>query len=184
MQDLPFRRGLFLDRDGVVNMNRHYVGRIDDFDFNSGIFELCSWARLQGFVIVIVTNQSGVGRGLFTIEQYHRLTNWMLEQFSSHNCEIDLVVASPIDPNDENNSEALKYRRKPNPGMIFDACEVLNIDPQISILIGDSDSDVEAAQAAGIPTIIRLNRQVEPSEGIYYFDNLNSLLENKELVIR
>lgn len=184
MRSRPLLRGLFLDRDGVVNINRHYVGRIEDFEFNPGIFELCSWARSQGFVIVIVTNQSGVGRGLFTIDQYHHLTNWMLEQFSFNDCEIDLVVASPIDPNGENNSEALIFRRKPNPGMIFDACEVLNIDPHVSVLIGDSDSDVEAAQAAGIPTIIRLNRQMATSEGIYCFGDLNSLLENKELVIK
>ena len=184
MSGRPLLRGLFLDRDGVVNVNRHYVGHIEEFEFNPGIFELCSWARSQGFVIVIVTNQSGVGRGLFTIDQYHHLTNWMLEQFSLNDCKIDLVVASPIDPNNENNSEALKSRRKPNPGMIFDACEVLNIDPHVSVLIGDSDSDVEAAQAAGIPTIIRLNQQIATLDETYCFKDLTSLLENKEVVIR
>jgi D-glycero-D-manno-heptose 1,7-bisphosphate phosphatase len=184
MQSKPLRKGLFLDRDGIVNINQHYVHHIYNFEFVPGIFELCFWARSKGFAIVIVTNQSGIGRGLFTIDQYHKLTHWMLGQFLAQDCTIDLVVTSPIDPNDETNSEALKFRRKPNPGMIFDACEVLNIDPHISVLIGDSDSDIEAGMAAGIPALIKIGQEVTQRQGISNFPDLNAVLKKKELVIK
>ena len=108
----------------------------------------------------------------------------MLGQFSSQGCAIDLVVTSPIDPNDETNSEALRFRRKPKPGMIFDACEILNIDLQVSVLIGDSDSDIEAGKAAGIPTIIRIAQDMPQSRENHCFADLTSLLKSKELVIK
>lgn len=181
---VPLRRGIFLDRDGVINVDRRYVGTIKDFEFLPGIFELCSWAQAKNFYIVIVTNQSGIGRGLFSIEQYHELTNWMLNQFSFNNCKIDLIVTSPIDPNDDSHSATLKFRRKPNPGMIFDACEILGIDPLRSVLIGDSDTDMECAVAAGIPTRIRLNAQEVSVTGNFHFKDLQELLKSIELVIR
>lgn len=184
MLEKPVRKGLFLDRDGIININHRYVGNIDRFEFAPGIFELCFWARSEDFAIVIVTNQSGIGRGLFTMEQYHELTQWMLGQFSKQGCKIDLVVTSPIDPNDKTNSDALKFRRKPNPGMIFDACEILNIDPHLSVLIGDSESDIDAGKAAGIPTLIRIAQNVQRTSEIACFSDLGTLLEIKELVIK
>lgn len=184
MQVKTLRKGLFLDRDGVVNINNHYIADSNGIEFISGIFELCSWAHSEEFLIVIVTNQSGIGRGLFTMGQYNELTNWILTQFSIRGCVIDLVVTSPIDPNDEKNSEAVKFRRKPLPGMILDACEILSIDPGKSVLIGDSESDIEAGMAAGIPTLIRIAQSMPHTRATHCFTSIESLLDVKEVVIK
>ena len=184
MLELVQRKALFLDRDGVINIDRHYVSEIAQFQFVPGIFELCKWAHLKGYLIVVVTNQSGIGRGLFTIERYHSLTNWMLKQFLINGSKIDLVVASPIDPAASGNSAALNYRRKPGPGMIIDACEILPIDLEASILIGDSDSDIEAGIAAGITTVIKIGAQLSEFEMATNFPDILSILTVKEQILK
>ena len=74
-------RALFLDRDGVINVDKGHVYRIEDFEFMAGIFELCATARDAGFVPIVITNQAGIGRGFYTEYDFKRLTEWMCERF-------------------------------------------------------------------------------------------------------
>jgi len=144
------RPALFLDRDGVVNVDTGYVSNIENFVFIPEIFELCKFFISRNFLLVIVTNQSGVGRGKFSLADFHTLNNWMLKEFEKQGISLDLVVASTLDPTKADATEYEKYRRKPGPGMLLDATEVLDIDLTKSLLIGDRSSDIEAGIAAGV----------------------------------
>ena len=144
-------RALFLDRDGVININHGYVCSVDNFEFVNGIFDLARSACVNNFKIVVITNQSGIGRGFYSEEQFHQLTSWMCNEFLNAGAAIERVFFSPFHP-----IEGLgKYKkddfsRKPNPGMILQAQEELGLDLKNSILIGDKSTDIEAGIAAGI----------------------------------
>ncbi len=163
---------LFLDRDGVINKNHGYVFEQENFDFTEGIFDLCAWIKKAGYHLVVVTNQSGVGRGLFSQHQYQLLTEWMCVQFERNMAALDLVLASTMDPEDLNASDIEKGRRKPAPGMFFEAQEILNVDLANSIMIGDSLSDMEAATNAGVTNRFLLDYLVHRSSNYVVVENL------------
>lgn len=151
------RRALFLDRDGVINVEKNYVHRIEDFEFLPGIFELCTTARELGFALVVITNQAGIGRGYYTQTDYRRLTDWMLGEFLARGIAIERVYHCPYHPTagvGEYRRES--FDRKPNPGMILRARDELGLDLGRSALIGDKDSDIAAGRAAGVGHLLRL----------------------------
>lgn len=145
------RPALFLDRDGVINIDHAYVCKKEDFEFVDGIFELCRRAKQLGFLICVVTNQAGIGRGYYTEADFLRLTDWMCGVFIDEGAVIDRVYFCPTHP-----VHGLgEYRvdspfRKPGPGMILQAAQELNIDLSRSILLGDKETDIEAGIAAGV----------------------------------
>jgi D-glycero-D-manno-heptose 1,7-bisphosphate phosphatase len=145
------RRALFLDRDGVVNLDRNYVHRAGDVHFTEGVFETCRAFREAGYLVVVITNQSGIGRGYFTEEDFHRLSAWMREEFEGRGAALDGIYFCPHHP-----EEGLgRYRthcqcRKPAPGMLLEAADDLDIDLRGSVLVGDKDSDIEAGLRAGV----------------------------------
>jgi D-glycero-D-manno-heptose 1,7-bisphosphate phosphatase len=148
------RKALFLDRDGVVNVERDYVHKADDFTFVDGIFDLCRAAARDGFEIVVITNQSGIGRGLYTEEDFAHVTSWMIEKFASEGIAIAKVYHCPYHPE----AAIERYRcesfdRKPNPGMLLRARDELALDLTRSILIGDRLTDIEAGRRAGVPSL-------------------------------
>ena len=149
-------KALFLDRDGVINVEKNYVYKIEDFEFIDGIFELAKSYQEKGFLIIVITNQAGIGRGYYTEEDFHKLNNWMIEQFKQRGIEITEVYYCPYHPT-HGIGEYLKdsYDRKPNPGMILKAQEKYNIDLSQSILIGDKESDIEAGRNAGIKRLMK-----------------------------
>jgi len=148
-------KALFLDRDGVVNVDKHYVYRIEDFEFVPGIFDVLRDFQIAGYSLIIVTNQSGIGRGLYTEDDFERLTAWMLRRFLAHGVTVSKVYYSPYHP-----EEAVgRYRRhawcrKPNPGMLLQAQRELGIAMRESIMVGDKPTDIEAGIRAGIATNI------------------------------
>jgi len=149
----PGRRALFLDRDGVINVDLGYVHRADDTQWVAGIFELCRTAADCGFVVVVVTNQAGIGRGLYNEAQFKSYTEWMLEQFHGQQLEIQRVYYCPHHPDHGVGT----YRtacccRKPAPGMMEAAARDLALDLAGSIMIGDKVSDMRAAGRCGIGT--------------------------------
>ncbi|WP_462109091.1 D-glycero-beta-D-manno-heptose 1,7-bisphosphate 7-phosphatase [Campylobacter concisus] len=137
-------KALFLDRDGVINEDAGYVYEIKDFKFIDGIFDALREFAKAGYKLFVVTNQSGIGRGYYTQEQFDTLTKFMLEIFKKEQIFITKVYFCPHAP--ETNCAC----RKPNPKMILDAKDEFGIDIKNSLMIGDKPSDVEAGKRAGI----------------------------------
>jgi len=140
------QKALFLDRDGVVNVEKEYLYKIEDFEFIDGIFELCKHYQDLEYKIFIVTNQSGIARKYYSEEDYKHLTNWMLQEFKKRNITIDKVYHCPHHP--DINAEC--SCRKPEPGMILQAKKEFDIDLTHSLMVGDKERDIEAALNAGI----------------------------------
>jgi len=139
-------KALFLDRDGVINVEKDYLYKIEDFEFIDGIIELCQHFIQLGYIIIVVTNQSGIARGYYTQEQFDSLTSWMLGMFSERGVEITHVYYCPHHPD----ITGICSCRKPEPGMIIDAQSEFDIDLENSILIGDKERDIESALRAGL----------------------------------
>lgn len=140
------RPALFLDRDGVINVEKNYLHKIGDFEFIDGIFELCRKYRSLGYLIVVVTNQSGIARGYYSEADFEALTAWMKGEFRERGIEVAAVYHCPHHPDISGSCDC----RKPEPGMLLAAAEELQIDLPASLLIGDSERDIEAAHAAGV----------------------------------
>jgi D-glycero-D-manno-heptose 1,7-bisphosphate phosphatase len=148
---VSINRALFLDRDGVINHDGGYTSSIENFNFIDGIFDLCREAKQLGYLIIVVTNQAGIGRGYYTEEDFLKLTDWMCEHFKAEGAPITEFFYCPYHP-EHGVGEYKKdsYDRKPNPGMILRAAEKYKIDLAQSIMIGDKDSDMQAASKAGV----------------------------------
>jgi D-glycero-D-manno-heptose 1,7-bisphosphate phosphatase len=139
---------IFLDRDGVINKEVNYLYKIDQFKFLNGVFNACKKFLELEFKIIVITNQSGIARGYYSVNDYENLTNWMLSQFKNQGISILDTFYCPHMP--ESNCAC----RKPNPGMFIAAKNKHNIDMDKSWVIGDKETDIEAAKSAGIPNRI------------------------------
>jgi len=155
-----------LDRDGVVNEDREFVSRIEDFRFIDGVFEACRELQAMGYALVIVTNQSGIARGLYSAERYYRLTEWMLTALSHQGIRIEGVYHCPHHPQ----GTVAPYRqdctcRKPRPGMLLQAAGELGLDLARSVLVGDKEADVAAAHNAGLALaiLVRSGQPIDPA---------------------
>jgi D-glycero-D-manno-heptose 1,7-bisphosphate phosphatase len=139
-------KALFLDRDGVVNVEIEYLYKIEDFEFVDGVLDLCKHYQNLGYMIFIVTNQSGIARNYYSEDDFSKLTSWMIEEFLKFGIEIKKVYFCPHHPDISFSCSC----RKPAPGMIMKAKEEFDVDLEKSILVGDKESDIEAAIASGI----------------------------------
>ena len=158
-------RALFLDRDGVVNIDHGYVHRVEDFHFHPGIFQLCRAAQTLEYRIVVVTNQAGIGRGYYTESAFVALTRWMVGRFAEEHVEIAGVYYCPCHPVDGiagYNNDC--FARKPRPGMVLRAAADLALDLTSSILVGDRESDISAARTAGVGVKILLGSRSTPND--------------------
>lgn len=133
-------KALFLDRDGIINRDLGYVFRQQDFSFVPGIFELCSRAQDLGYLLIVITNQSGIARGYFTEEDYAAITHYMVSKFAASGISITDVIHCP---------ELEGPMRKPAPGMFLLAQQRYDLNMAACVSVGDKQRDVEAAQAAG-----------------------------------
>jgi len=140
------KKALFLDRDGTINVDKGYVFKAADFEFQTGIFELVQQYSNEGFLIFVITNQSGIARGMYTEAEYRKLTQWMVKKFAERNIRIEKVYHCPHLPEINGTCEC----RKPKPGMIVQAMNEYGINPKLSVLIGDSERDLLAGKNAGI----------------------------------
>jgi D-glycero-D-manno-heptose 1,7-bisphosphate phosphatase len=139
-------KAFFLDRDGVINVEKNYVYRIEDFEFIDGIFELCHKYIDEGFLIIVITNQAGIAKGFYSVDDFLKLTDWMVAQFQKQGIAIKKVYYCPHHPDIDVPCEC----RKPNPGMILQAANEFNLDLSQCVLIGDKESDLQAGRNAGL----------------------------------
>lgn len=146
---------LFLDRDGVINVDSGHVYKIEDFVFMDGIFDLCKLYMSKGYIIIIVTNQAGIAKGLYTEEDLDILHNYMLEKFEEKGITITDIFYCPHHPDED------CACRKPKPGLFYKAFERYECDLRKSIMIGDKMSDLIAANNAGIKNLIFLRGKYE-----------------------
>jgi D-glycero-D-manno-heptose 1,7-bisphosphate phosphatase len=142
---------VFFDRDGVLNVDHGYVARREDFEWVEGAMAAVRSLNQAGFYVFIATNQSGIARGLYAVDDMHELHKFMIEDLARIGAHIDDIRFCPFHP--EGSIAAFRRAsdwRKPGPGMIVDLMQRWPIDRERSVLIGDKEADVEAARAAGV----------------------------------
>jgi D-glycero-D-manno-heptose 1,7-bisphosphate phosphatase len=160
-------RAVFLDRDGVINVDRGYVHKVEDFRFVPGSAEAMRRLQAAGWRLVVVTNQSGLARGLYSRGDYDRFTTHLQGQLAAIGVTVDAVLHCPHLPD----ATVAAYRlqcdcRKPAPGMLLRAARELALDLAASVMVGDRFTDVEAGRAAGVGhcVLVRSGHGLEPGD--------------------
>ena len=147
----PARPALFLDRDGVINVDRNYIYRVEDFEWIEGAAETIKAFNARGWWVFVVTNQSGIARGYYTEEQMETLHAWLHAELEKRGAKVDRIYHCPF--HEEGTIERYRkdsFDRKPKPGMLIRAMTDFPVIKEQSFLIGDKPADLEAAKAAGI----------------------------------
>jgi D-glycero-D-manno-heptose 1,7-bisphosphate phosphatase len=145
------RPALFLDRDGVLNVDRNYIYRAEDFEWIEGAAETIKAFNTRGWWVFVVTNQSGIARGFYSEEQMETLHAWLHAELATRGAKVDRIYHCPY--HEDGTVERYRkdsYDRKPRPGMLIRAMTDFPVVKEQSFLIGDKQADIEAAQAAGI----------------------------------
>jgi len=173
-------KALFLDRDGIINIDHGYVSTIEEFEFIDGIFELLQLFIRHNYILFIVTNQSGIGRGYYESSDFEKLTTWMLNKFKKQAISIESVQHCHHAP------EEKCFCRKPATGMIDAILFEHNIDLENSWMIGDKQSDIDLAHNAHIEHTIAIgNRIISNTE--YHFNSIavcqTFLEENQDTIL-
>jgi D-glycero-D-manno-heptose 1,7-bisphosphate phosphatase len=162
MTQSSMNKAIFLDRDGVINEDLGYVSSIKDFVFKRGIFKTLLAAQKMGYKLFVITNQSGIGRGFFTEDDYRKLTDWMIGEFKRRGITITDCMHSPYHPEEGLGIYKKNHiTRKPNPGMINLLSRKYSIDISSSFLIGDKLSDIEAGNKANIRTNFLIDNKIQ-----------------------
>ncbi|SFV56625.1 D-glycero-D-manno-heptose 1,7-bisphosphate phosphatase [hydrothermal vent metagenome] len=170
------QKGLFLDRDGIVNIDKSYLYKAEDFIFIDSIFDICKHFLARDYLIFIITNQSGIARGYYSEDDLSRLHSWMLKEFESRGVTITDINYCP-----HHHKEGIgRYKidcdcRKPKSGMIDKLVERYDIDRSNSILIGDKLSDIKAGKNGGIATNILIKSQYQDR---YDYESLEELADS------
>jgi D-glycero-D-manno-heptose 1,7-bisphosphate phosphatase len=171
------KRAVFLDRDGTINQEKGYLFRIEDFEFIPGAPEAIRLLNQAGFLVVVVTNQSGVARGYYGEEDVIVLHRHIDEKLAKCGSRVDAWFYCPHHPDGKGAYAVTCSCRKPLPGMLLDSARMLDIDLKKSVMIGDKRADLEAAIAAGCrPILVRSGYGAEEElaipAGIPVHDNL------------
>lgn len=163
------RGALFLDRDGVINIDYGYVHTKEQTEWVPGIFDLARMAYEAGMVVVVVTNQAGIARGYYDDGAFRDYTEWMHAEFRRRAAPLLATYYCPHHPEPGNGRDLRPCAcRKPAPGMLFAAFGDFAIHPSRSVLVGDKSSDLEAAEAAGISDHF-LVREPNLSDAVAWF---------------
>lgn len=165
-------KALFLDRDGVVNVEKNYLHKIEEFELMEGIIDVCRTYQDQGYLILIVTNQSGISRGYYTEEDFAHLSQWMIEYFKTFGITITRIYHCPH----HESIDGLCECRKPEPGMFLEARKEYDLDMEHSVMIGDNERDIEASLKAGVGMNILLSREALSSQADRIIQTLGELL--------
>ena len=146
-EDFKKKKALFLDRDGIINIDYGHVHTIEQFKFTDFIFDLCKKYQEKGYLIIIITNQAGIGKGIYPESDTLTLNQYVIDEFKKKDIIISKIYYCPHKPEDHCSC------RKPEPGLFIKAIKEFNIDPNESIAIGDKLSDLEAAYKAGVKNL-------------------------------
>lgn len=168
------KKAVFLDRDGTINVEKHYLYKIEDFEFLPGVIQGLKKLQDLGFILVIITNQSGIARGYYTEEDYNKLTGYMLSILESNGVYISKVCYCP------HLEDAIipKYRkicdcRKPKLGMYYKAIEEFNIDLSKSWAIGDKERDCEICNVSECKGILLSSQESNNNSTLYNAKNFS-----------
>mgnify|MGYP000010230904 CR=1 FL=1 len=143
-------KAIFLDRDGTINVEKDYIYKCEDLVFEEGSVEALKTFKNLGYILIVVSNQSGIARGYFTEEDLKAFNNNMNEKLKEETVEITEFYCCPHHPDGLAEYKKVCECRKPKPGMINQAIKDYDVNPAESFLIGDSQRDVDAAEAAGV----------------------------------
>ncbi|MCF1265172.1 D-glycero-beta-D-manno-heptose 1,7-bisphosphate 7-phosphatase [Morganella morganii] len=176
---------VFLDRDGTINVDTGYLHEIDDFQFIENAIEAMQAIKQMGYALIIVTNQSGIARGMFTEDQFMHLTEWMDWSLADRGVDLDGIYYCPHHP--EGTVEEFRQEcncRKPAPGMLLDAQKFLKIDMSNSYMVGDKLDDMLAGRAAEVGTtvLVRTGKPVTEDAEAAADMVINSIADLPELL--
>ena len=183
---LQTKRALFLDRDGVINEDLGYVSSIDKLIFKPDIFTVSKFFFDKGYLVIIVTNQSGIARGYYTLKNFEKITEYISEQFKAFGVNITETFFCPHLPGAKlKEYDKICDCRKPKAGMILSAADKYNLNLHNSILIGDNISDTIAGNSAGIKNNFLLVDKKNSNKKTNYYKEVSRLSDilNKDLKI-
>ena len=169
---LPSRPGILLDRDGTIIVDHGYVGSVERVDFIDGAAEAIATFNRAGIPVAVVTNQAGVARGLYGIDDVTRVHQHIAEHLAGHGARIDLFLYCPYHPAGVVEAFARTSEdRKPRPGMAKAAEAALGLDLAASWVVGDRPEDIGLAEAVGASAIY-LGRDERQRPGVWSFPSL------------
>ena len=192
---LKVSKAIFLDRDGTINVEKHYLHKIEDFEFLPGVIEGLKLLQEAGYLLIVITNQSGIARGYYTEEDFHKLNDWMIEKLNESGVKISKVYFCPHLPD----ANIEKYRiececRKPKLGMYKTAIKEFDIDLDESWAIGDKIRDLAICEKTGCEGFLVGENENENTlqriktkqiRNISYCENLllsaNEIISNKQM---
>jgi D-glycero-D-manno-heptose 1,7-bisphosphate phosphatase len=164
---------IFLDRDGVINEESGYTYKIEDFKFIEGVFDALRILKKIGYEFIIISNQSGISRKMYTMDEFNILNKWMIEIFEANQITITDVFICPHGPDD--NCKC----RKPKAGLFHKAFQKYDINQDLSWMIGDSERDITAADIAGIRNtiLVRSGHEIkeDKTKAKYIIDSIKNL---------
>ncbi len=165
----------FLDRDGVINNEVNYLHKISEFKYTYKCIDAFKNILAKGYKIIIVTNQAGIAKGIFKLQDYKKLTEFYLNDLAKRNIPILDVLFCPHHPDGIIDEYSLSCDcRKPKPGMFLKAIKKYDINLEDSFMVGDKISDVEAAERAGIENLFLVNsgHKISAHTSIPIYNNL------------
>lgn len=162
MKGNRMNKAIFLDRDGTLNIDYGYVHEIDNFKFIDGAIDALRELKKMGYMLVLVTNQSGIARSYFSEEQFLQLTEWMDWSLAEQDVDLDGIYYCPHHPEGKGEYKEDCDCRKPKPGMLLQAIKELKIDPTQSIMVGDKVEDLKA----GIGAKVKMNVLVRTGKAV------------------
>ncbi len=177
------RRAVFLDRDGTINVEKDYLFQIADFEFIPGVVEAVKMLNESGYMVVVVTNQSGVARGYYAEEDVENLHRHIAREFEKFGARVDAWLYCPHHPSGRGSYALPCSCRKPMPGMLKEAARRYDIDLEASIMIGDKLADISAGLSAGCRSVLvrtgyGAEEEHQVSEGTAVFDDLLSAVKS------
>ena len=141
---------IFLDRDGTLNSDSGYINKINNFKFYNFTIPALKKLSVEGFQFVIVTNQSGLGRGIIKYEDFDKINKYIIDEFQKYQINLLDIIFCPDHPNSATN------RRKPGSGMFLEAKRKYNLNLMDCLMIGDSKIDIIAAEFLGMDMMLVL----------------------------